>query len=169
MYLLYDVCLFRVRMAADMGLFELASIIASEEAAIDFSRRDGPLPRSSGRQEVVPCRKRDCRGKLRDANVRSRGRTYPVVRCSLCRAYWSARASPAVLAEAGQAGQQEGDSFLASQDCLGRPCTKLPIRVILALLWTWALDLTIKQCQRAMVGGLSAFRRETFVDWRHFC
>ncbi|CAG0899595.1 unnamed protein product [Darwinula stevensoni] len=56
----------------------------------------------------------------------------------------------------------------ATKDRLGRPCSKLPIRVILALAWTWAYDITITKSKLMLAGELSSLRNETFIDWRHF-
>ncbi|CAG0899859.1 unnamed protein product [Darwinula stevensoni] len=55
---------------------------------------------------------------------------------------------------------------LAIMDRPSRPCSKLPIRVILALAWTWAYDFT--KSKLMLAGELSSLRNETFIDWRHF-
>ena len=78
----------------------------------------------------------------------------------------SARNGPEAIGGAGQG--RTGGTFFSFKDSLNRPCSKLSIRTVLYLLYCWAADLTISQCQYFTSSLISSTRNETFVDWRHF-
>ncbi|MCP4493926.1 MAG: hypothetical protein GY820_42495 [Gammaproteobacteria bacterium] len=82
-------------------------------------------------------------------------------RCPKCKCYRSIRNGSSVIGGAGRG------TWFARFDSFGRPNSKLEIRIILLILWTWAKGMSLSMC-KSVLQPLVGSCNEIFVDWRNY-
>ena len=164
--------------AQDPSIFELTAICATEEAALQFCREEGLIPKppgdsaesGSGQQirelwgvcseigfnPAVP----DCKGNVTTVMNVSKNGPKPQYRCIKCRKKLSQQHGLLPV------GGTVKETLFAGLDKSGRPNSKVPKRAVIWILYALAKDIGL-QHTISLVRGSIGLTSNTVINWRN--
>lgn len=156
----------------DPNLLEFGKIVGSEESSIEWCKANGLLPIASS--EATCWKELDgvkCTGSVYTTTKAKDGKAYPIFRCRKCKSTKTLRAGAGVVNPGHTSGPGQLDgrgTWFSSIDALGRNSSRLPISVILMLLWGWARQFSFKQMREVFGGLIGTANNHLLTDWFYY-